>query len=106
MNQLKWGWTQKSTMSTQKLKYSHLTDQRQCLKYLNFAKEEGESAIEKKPRPTNTIVDKGWFSLAEFLSSLKINSYVSHFAPQKRRAGFQLKLKSYQIEFKIIYNYI
>ena len=67
--------------------------QRQCLKYLNFAKEEGESAIEKKPRPTNTIVDKGWFSLAEFLSSLKINSYVSHFAPQKRRAGFQLKLK-------------
>lgn len=67
--------------------------QRQCLKYLNFAKEEGESAIEKKPRPTNTIVDKGWFSLAEFLSSLKINSYVSHFVPQKRRAGFQLKLK-------------
>lgn len=67
--------------------------QRQCLKYLNFAKEEGESAIEKKPRPTNTIVDKGWFSLAEFLSSLKINSYVNHFVPQKRRAGFQLKLK-------------
>lgn len=46
-------------MSTQKLKYSYQTDQRQCLKYLNFAKEEGESAIEKKPRPTNTIVDKG-----------------------------------------------
>lgn len=67
--------------------------QRQCLKYLNFAKEEGESAIEKNPRPTNTIVDKGWFSLAEFLSSLKINSYVNHFVPQKRRAGFQLKLK-------------
>lgn len=40
-----------------------------------------------------TKVDKGWFSLAEFLSSLKINSYVSHFVPQKRRAGFQLKLK-------------
>lgn len=35
-------------MSTQKLKYPYQTDQRQCLKYLNFAKEEGESAIEKK----------------------------------------------------------
>lgn len=48
MNQLKRGWTLKPTMSTQKLKYSHQTDQRQCLKYLNFAKEEGESAIVKK----------------------------------------------------------
>ncbi len=72
--------------------------QRQCLKYLNFAKEEGESAIAKKKtdqqmQQIKTIVDKGWFSLAEFLSSLKINSYVSHFVPQKRRAGFQLKLK-------------
>lgn len=38
-------------MSTQKLKYLHQTDQRQCLKYLNFAKQEGESAIAKN-RPT------------------------------------------------------
>lgn len=39
-----------------------------------------------------TEVGKEWFTLAEFLSSVQISSYVSHFVPQKRRAGSQLKL--------------
>lgn len=94
-NQLKPGWTLNSTMSTEENKIFTPDKSDTMLEIFEFCKLRGWKCNCKKGQQMQRIkteVGKGWFSLTEFLSSLQTNSYVSHFDPQKRKPGFQLKL--------------
>lgn len=92
MNQLKQGCTLKSTMSTEKIEIYTPDKSETMHEIFEFCKRRGWNCncekTDQQMQQIKTEAGKGLFSLAEFLSSLQINSYVSHFVPQKRWAGF------------------